>query len=254
VPATIDMQVASGFTEGCSNSSSGTCKKEGDMKAIASMRSSICKRAGAAVCMLAAGCNASTSFATDPESTLLPQAIPHYRPGDNWTYLRSDLLSGKSKTFTQTVMAVRADGSALLLVAPGGGRVELTSEANVIPDGADQHACGIALHFPLRAGAKYEADCQAAGSAGTTVLRRAQCAVEGVETISTRAGSFSAIRIRMSGNWSPQSGAGGGPIEETLWYAPAVKRIVHEEYQVRMAGKGVPATTEVDLVRYAVKP
>ncbi|MBN3756526.1 hypothetical protein G3N95_26565 [Paraburkholderia sp. Tr-20389] len=140
------------------------------------------------------------------------------------------------------------------MIAPGGARVELTSEANVIPDGADQRACGIALHFPLRAGARYEADCQANGAAGETVFRRAQCEVEAVETISTRAGSFSTIRVRMKGNWSPQSGAGGGPIDETLWYAPTVKRVVREAYQVRLAGKGVPATTEIDLVRYAVKP
>ncbi len=43
-------------------------------------------------------------------------------------------------------------------------------------------------------------------------------------------------------------------MEETLWYAPTVKRIVREEFQGRMAGKGAPATTATELVRYAVKP
>lgn len=224
------------------------------MKAIESMRSSVQIGSWAAVCLLAAGFNASASFAADAESVLLPQDAPHYRVGDNWTYLWSDLLSGQSKTITQTVTSVHADGSASLLIAPGGGRVELTPEANVIPNGADQHACGIALHFPLRTGAHYEADCQAVGAAGATVLRRAQCEVEEVETIKTRAGSFSAIRIRMTGVWSPQSGAGGGPMTETLWYAPSVKRVVREEFQGRMAGKGVPATTAMELAHYAVKP
>jgi hypothetical protein len=86
------------------------------------------------------------------------------------------------------------------------------------------------------------------------VLRRAQCEVEGVEAIKTMAGSFSAIKIRMTGVWSPQSGAGGGPMEETLWYAPTAKRVVREEFQGRLAGKGAPATTAMELVRYAVKP
>lgn len=41
---------------------------------------------------------------------------------------------------------------------------------------------------------------------------------------------------------------------ETLWYAPSVKRVVREEFQGRMAGKGAPATTAMELARYAVKP
>ncbi|CAB3650520.1 hypothetical protein LMG24238_01116 [Paraburkholderia sediminicola] len=224
------------------------------MKAIESKRSSMHIGSRAAACLLAAGFAASTSSAAGAESALLPQDAPHYRTGDSWTYLWSDLLSGKSKTITQTVTSVNADGSASLQIGSGSGHVELTSEANVIPNAAAQHACGIALHFPLRAGTRYEADCQAAGEASTTVLRRAQCEVQGVEEIKTRAGSFSAIKIRMTGVWSPQSGFGGGPMEETLWYAPAAKRIVREEFQGRMAGKGAPATTATELVRYAVKP
>jgi hypothetical protein len=224
------------------------------MKTIERMLSSTHAGPRAVVCLLAVGFAASGSSAAGAESALLPQDAPHYRTGDNWTYLSSDLLSGKSKTYTQTVTSVRADGSASLLIGPGGGRLELTSEANVIPNGSNQHACGIALHFPLRAGTRYEVDCQAAGEAGNTVLRRAQSEVEGVETVTTRAGSFSAIKIRMTGTWSPQSGPGGGPMEETLWYAPTAKRIVRMEFQGRLAGKGAPATTATELVRYSVTP
>ncbi|HEX7911639.1 MAG TPA: hypothetical protein VF534_26585, partial [Paraburkholderia sp.] len=166
------------------------------MKAIESKRSSMHIGSRGAACLLAAGFAASTSSAAGVESALLPQDAPHYRTGDSWTYLWSDLLSGKSKTITQTVTSVNADGSASLQIGSGSGHVELTSEANVIPNAAAQHACGIALHFPLRAGTRYEADCQAAGEASTTVLRRAQCEVQGVEEIKTRAGSFSAIKIR----------------------------------------------------------
>jgi hypothetical protein len=211
-------------------------------------------RLSAAFCLLAAGLAASTSFAADAESIGLPQDAPHYRVGDNWTYLRSDPLSGTSRTYTQTVTSVHPDGSASLQIGPGGGRLILTSEANVVTNGADQSACGIALHFPLRAGERYEADCRATSGSGTTVQRRAQCEVEGVETIKTKAGTFSAVRIKMSGAWTPQSGYGGGPMEETLWYAPAVKRVVRDEFQSRLAGKGVPSTNATELVRYAVKP
>ncbi|WP_028204710.1 hypothetical protein [Paraburkholderia nodosa] len=204
--------------------------------------------------VLAAGAGARASFALDAAAVVLPQDAPHYRVGDNWTFERSDPLSGQRRTFTQTVTSVHADGSASLLIGPGGGRLELTSEANVIPNGVDARACGIALHFPLRAGARYEADCMATAPSGMRVQRRAQCEVDGVETVNTKAGAFSAIKITMSGVWQPQYGAGGGPMEETLWYAPSVKRVVREEFQGRLAGRGAPATNAIELVRYAVKP
>ncbi len=188
------------------------------MKAIESMRSPMHIGSLATVCLLAARFAVSTSSVVDAEPILLPQDARHYRTGDNWTYLWSDVLSGKTKTITQTVTSVHADGSAFHPVGPGGRRVELTSGANVIPNGAVQQACGIALHFPLRAGTRYEADCGDSGEAGATVLRRARCEVEAVEAIATRAGSFSAIRIRMTGVGSLQSGVGGGPTEETVWY------------------------------------
>lgn len=223
------------------------------MKGIESMRSCIYIGSRAIGGLLAAGSIATTGSAAAAEA-LLPQSAPHYRAGDSWTYLRSDPLSGKGRTFTQTVTSVHGDGSASLQTGSGNGRFELTSEANVVPNGADQHTCGIALHFPLRAGMRYDADCRAVGEGGMTITRQAQCEVEGVETIETKAGSFSAIKLRMKGVWSPLSGAGGGPMEETLWYAPAVKRIVREEFKGRSAGKGAPATITTELVRYAVKP
>ncbi|WP_321945659.1 hypothetical protein [Paraburkholderia sp. J10-1] len=206
------------------------------------------------VCVLGAGPLAPSSFALDTAAVVLPQDAPHYKVGDNWTFERSDPLSGKSRTFTQTVTSVHADGSASLLIGPGGARLELTSEANVIPNGADARACGIVLHFPLRAGERYEADCVATAPSGMRVQRRAQCEVDGVETVKTKAGAFSAIKITMSGVWQPQYGAGGGPMEETLWYAPSVKRVVREAFQGRLAGRGAPATNEIELVQYAVKP
>ncbi|MCX5539061.1 hypothetical protein M3A49_06055 [Paraburkholderia sp. CNPSo 3076] len=94
----------------------------------------------------------------------------------------------------------------------------------------------------------------ATAPSGMRVQRRAQCEVAGVETVNTKAGTFSAIKITMSGVWQPQYGPGGGSMEETLWYAPSVKRVVREEFQGRLAGRGAPATNAIELVRYAVKP
>jgi hypothetical protein len=196
---------------------------------------------------------ASAAFATAAQADLLPQDAPHYRTGENWTYQFSEALSPNTKTVTQTVTNVRSDGSAILLLGPGGGHAVLTSDANVIPTASDPHPCGVGLRFPLRPGGRYEADCQAHSSDGQLIVRRAQCEVEGVENVTTKAGSFSAIKVRMTGTWSPQYGVGGGPMHETLWYAPSVKRIVRGEFQEQLAGKGAPATTEMELVRYAVK-
>lgn len=218
------------------------------------MSSTLRKVSRATVCALTSAFAASAAFAATTQAGLLPQNAPHYRTGDNWTYQFSDALSPNTKTVTQTVTSVRADGSAVLQFGPGGGHAVLTSDANVVPNASDQHACGNGLRFPLRTGARYEADCQAHDPGGQLISRRAECEVEGVETITTKAGSFAAIKVKMTGTWTPQYGVGGGPMRETLWYAPSAKRIVRGEFQGQLAGKGAPATTEMELVRYAVKP
>lgn len=224
------------------------------MKTIETMLSSGYANSRALVCLMAMGFAVSSSAATGRESAQPAQDGPHYRTGDNWTYLSFDPLSGTSKTITQTATLVRPDGSASLVVDPGGGHLELTSEANVIRNRSDPQPCGVVLHFPLRVGTHYEVDCRTTSTTGMPVVRRAQSEVEDVEAVSTKAGSFSAIKIKMTGIWSPLSGTGGGPMEETMWYAPAVKRVVRDDYQIRLAGKGVPATRESELVRYSVKP
>ncbi|MCX5539060.1 hypothetical protein M3A49_06050 [Paraburkholderia sp. CNPSo 3076] len=68
------------------------------------MRPRICRAAVVGVVgVLAAGAGAPTSFALDAAAVVLPQDAPHYKVGDNWTFERSDPLSGKGRTFTQTV-------------------------------------------------------------------------------------------------------------------------------------------------------
>jgi hypothetical protein len=224
------------------------------VKTIETMRVSRHANSLALVGLVAVGVVVSGSMAAADEPAQPVQGEPHYRTGDTWTYRSFDPLSKESKTFTQTAVLVRPDGSASLQIGNGSARIELTTEANLILDRSDQQACGIVLHFPLRVGTHYEADCRAASTTGMTIVRRAQSEVEDIETVNTKAGSFSTIKVKMTGIWSPLSGTGGGPMEETMWYAPAVKRVVRDEYQIRLAGKGVPATRESELVRYSVKP
>jgi hypothetical protein len=224
-----------------------------DVKTIETIPSFRHVRSQAIVCLLVIGAAISSHVAVGAESAQPTQDGPHYVTGDSWTYELSDLLAGSKQTVTQTVTLVHADGSALLQIA-GGGRLELTPEANVIRIKSDRKACDVGLHFPLQVGTRHEVECTTTATTGQTVVLRGQSEIEDVETVNTKAGSFSAIKIKTTGTWSPLSGYGGGPMEETRWYAPAVKRVVRDEYQIRLAGKGTPATKTSELVDYSVKP
>lgn len=223
------------------------------MKTIETIPSFRHVRSQAVVCLLVIGAAISSNVAVGAESAQPTQDGPHYATGDRWTYELSDLLAGSKQTVTQTVTLVHPDGSALLQIA-GGGRLELTPEANVIRIKSDRKACDVGLHFPLQVGTRYEVNCTTTATTGQTIVLRGENKIEDVETVKTKAGSFSAIKIKTTGTWSPLSGYGGGPMEETRWYAPAVKRVVRDEYQIRLAGKGTPATKSSELVSYSVKP
>ncbi|MGV2290222.1 hypothetical protein AAHK20_16020 [Trinickia sp. YCB016] len=185
---------------------------------------------------------------------MLPQNAPHFVVGDNWTYLLTDPLSNKSRTFTQTVRNVRADGSAVVSISPGGNAEVLSPEGNAIPTKPGAHSpCTIVFHFPLQAGDVKQANCEVTDAQGQLWVRRAETEVAGEETVQTKAGTFATIKIRLTGTWAPESGPGGGRIDQTIWYAPAVKRLVKEDYQARPSGKGTAHTEETELVRYAVK-
>jgi hypothetical protein len=206
------------------------------------------------VLALTAGVGASASPSIEASPSLLPQDAPHFVAGDNWTYLLTDPLSNKTRTFTQTVRNVRSDGSAVVSISPSGRSEVLSPEGNAIPTTPGPHApCTIVFHFPLKAGDVQPANCEVVDGQGLLWVRRAETEVQGEETVQTKAGTFATIKIRLTGTWSPQSGAGGGRIDQTIWYAPAVKRLVKENYQARASGKAVAQTEETELVRYAVK-
>jgi hypothetical protein len=203
---------------------------------------------------LTTGLGALASPASHANPSLLPQDAPHFAAGDNWTYLLSDPLSSKTRTFTQTVRNVRPDGSAVVSISPGGKSELLSPEGNAIPTRPGAHApCTIVFHFPLKAGDVEPANCEVVDSQGLLWVRRAETEVQGEETVQTKAGTFATIKIRLTGTWAPQSGAGGGRIDQTIWYAPDVKRLVKEHYQARASGKAVAQTEDTELVRYAVK-
>lgn len=204
----------------------------------------------ALVTSIAATLFASISMPVHAAADVLPQSAPHFATGDTWTYAWTDELSGKRRIFTQTVKDVHADGSAIVSLGTGGKTLLLSAEGNVIAA-----ACGpqdIRLHFPLASGATYSSQCEAHDSWGNWT-RRTTGEVKGVETVQTKAGAFVTVKVELTGTWWLASGPGGGRFDETLWYAPAVKRFVKDEYQARPSGKGVPTTTETELVRYAVK-
>jgi hypothetical protein len=137
-----------------------------DVKTIETIHSSRHVHSQVVVCLLAVGLAISSNVSVGAESAQPIQNGPHYATGDSWTYELSDLLARSKQTVRQTVTLVHPDGSALLQIA-GGGRLELTPEANVIPIKSDRKACDVGLHFPLQVGTRREVDCTTTATTGT---------------------------------------------------------------------------------------
>ena len=72
-----------------------------------------------------------------------------------------------------------------------------------------------------------------------------ECVGKGVEKVSVPAGEFEAYRVDCKGHWTRIfDGVGYGRIEDSSWYAPAVKRMVKYS-MVDFSPQGMPNNKEI---------
>lgn len=87
------------------------------------------------------------------------------------------------------------------------------------------------LSFPLEPGKAWEQTSQVRGSTGALSQIRMESRVAGQEKVSTPAGAFDTYRIEQKGYLSGLSWQGGFQVTQTVWYAPAIDRVVRREYR-----------------------
>jgi len=164
-------------------------------------------------------------------SALAQTSVPvaEYRVGDNWSF--SGTLDGRKIEYTETVTGVFEN--VISVRTEGGGRVHRRSrsmnyydvQGNEIPF----------VRFPLTIGASWEG-VQDWHSNGYSGRNRFDFKVVGEEQVRAGDETFQAFKITADG-WQSSNAVTGSKqdarISYVYWYAPAVKRIVKFDGEVR---------------------
>jgi hypothetical protein len=189
--------------------------------------------------LLFASCATPIDSAGDPATAI---AAPTYRVGDQWVYRVRDGFANPQvfeETFTVTTVAANSASVRVTFDGPG-GRFERT-EHWIAPGKLVQGALfdvetrrfGEPLErfrFPLQAGASWS---QFVRNYNELAQREGvinyYARVGGRESITTPAGTFDAVRLRVVMRLDDEeTWRYGTDCNYTVWYAPAVKGVVRE--------------------------
>lgn len=125
--------------------------------------------------------------------------------------------------------AVYTDEWGSILVGSSGSRLDPASQA---------------LKFPLELGKAWEQKYDVLTSSGARSRVDASSKVLAYEKVATPAGEFDAFKVETSGWVNGVSWSGSFKLEGTLWYAPAVNRIVRSDYKEYRRG-GVESVSQL---------
>ncbi|HSI52873.1 MAG TPA: hypothetical protein VK981_02820, partial [Ramlibacter sp.] len=118
---------------------------------------------------------------------------------------------------------------------------------------SDKAVCTGSLKFPMQVGDKhtYEKLPWNNGNGHST----ASCEVKGEEKLTLAAGTFDTVRVECSGFWNRvYGGTFSGKQSEVAWYAPAISRVVKNEFTNYDAGGKLDVRERSELVEFAAKP
>ena len=169
-----------------------------------------------------------------------PIAKPDVKPGERWTYQRTDLLKNAPDYVYELVVAY-AKGDAILTVHKQHGKEKeadatWTSEWNVVASAQGQvfKTDNPLLRFPLRPGAShsYVSEMVWPREGSWRVRWDMTTKVIGWEEVTVPAGKFRAMKVESSGNFQRLDVRGAeGVARWIVWYVPEVKRWVKITYQ-----------------------
>lgn len=213
--------------------------------------------ASAAVAASAAALSGA-SLPVPVAAPMIEAQAPVFQVGEEWEFAYwNDLDRSRSERYAQQVEKVSPNGARLVVQSANGARrTDLDTNANIVQSPVGHFSpSNEALHFPLSAGQSWTAGYTFASGAWTSRCERT-AKVVAIERVSTAAGTFDAFRIESTVTWAGQSiGAGAGRSRSVDWYAPAVGRVVKEEYEDIPDNKNAPRSSSgYELVRYSPAP
>jgi hypothetical protein len=189
-----------------------------------------------------------------PVPLVVAQA-PVFSVGEEWGFEFTNTLDpGQNSRYTQKIVAVANGQTSLALGGGRSGVAILDESANVVRlASANYSPSDQKLSFPLSVGKSWSASYVYTNGNWKTQCDR-EAKVVAVERVETEAGAFDAFKIEEKTLWQSNDLFGGrGLTRETDWYAPAVGRIVKQEYQ-DLPTKGPATTTRLQLIRHVLAP
>jgi hypothetical protein len=106
------------------------------------------------------------------------------------------------------------------------------------------------LQQPLEVGRSWEATTELTTSNGAKSRLKLASTIAAREKVSTPAGEFDAFRVDSKGYISGLSWQGGFGMQQRIWYAPAINRVVRSEYREQRS-LGADNVTELKLFKPA---
>jgi hypothetical protein len=178
---------------------------------------------------------------------------PSFKPGDSWTYVRTDKLDrSRNAKYSLTVKSVSDSGHVtsreLLEGSVSASDDEYTREMNpIVFEGQKFDPYVQVFSFPLAPGKQWEGKYSFWSSAVNLQFNGSRAnRVEGWETVRTPAGEFKALKITFAGHARNQYGR-GSEFQGTWWYSPEVRRFVRAETK---AFGGAPRDELIELVSF----
>ncbi len=187
---------------------------------------------------------------------------PQIRVGDSAVFRDTDVRTGEVRDTVFAVVSVKADRIVSETSGATSGARTFTDEWNPVEYKTGETVTFTAtpfepyLVFPLEVGRSwelpFEVDAQNRGGVGRHAKWRWQARVTDVETVSVPAGTYPAFRITYVGQFHTAQGAKSwdGKESGTLWYAPAVGRIVKRESEQSAPANGYLDHQIIEMVSF----
>jgi hypothetical protein len=176
---------------------------------------------------------------------------PTYKPGDSWTYVRTDRFGAiRNAKYVTTIKSVSDRGhetsrEALEGTIIGSGD-EYTREMNPIVFEDQRFDPYIANYrFPLAPGKGWQGTYTLTAYGALWEFTRINH-VEGWETVKTPAGEFKALKIVFEGSGRSRMGGLQNQYTGATWYCPEVRRAVRTEFKSQRP----PRDERVELVSF----
>ncbi len=185
-----------------------------------------------------------------------PAPRPTVKVGEVGIYdfhLRAD---NQRRELTTTVTLVDGNQIRTRIQQPGASTPEVEAvydaewNAMVSATGSRLEPVQRLLAFPLEAGKSWKSSFQITGADGGRSRGDSDVTVVGFEKVRTPAGEFDAWKVQAKGWINGVSWQGSFPITQSIWYAPALNRIVRIETKEGRRG-GADNLTELKAFRAA---